>query len=186
MIDINKLFAQEGTEAVKFYNEEHNLTDPERLELHDFFDATYKTTLTAKSIFGLAAGFTMAYIAKKKVRVRPMYPLMGGIIISAVAYQYMTPAIFDNKLLALEKKVGKDSPVYRVVKVTPEAAEYSYYWSQYFETSIAQPEVRLKNPNNSDNFTDSAVPFGSIEREDHLIENKGVEGSAWDKVRHEK
>ena len=191
MIDINRLFSTDKKDAVAFYNEEHDLTADQRQELHQFFEGTYKTTTVAKSFVGIAAGLTMVWLARRKRKISPVYAMAGGIGLSAFVFSYMTPTIYQSKLQELERRVGKDSKVYKVVEVTPEGAEYSYYWSEYFNSSILDQTVRLKDPSKpsaSDNevqFVDTNVSFGHRSIEDHLIEDNPATatGSSWEKLR---
>lgn len=193
MIDINKLFSTDKKDAVAFYNEEHDLSANERLELHKFFEGTYKTTTVAKSFVGIAAGLGMVWLVRRKRKLNPLYAMAGGIGLSAFVFSYMTPSIYRTKLQELERRVGKDSKIYKVVEVTPEGAEYSYYWSQYFNNSILDQTVRLKDPSKppSDSseveFVDTAVPFGHRSVEDHLIEENPAiaSGSSWEKLREQ-
>lgn len=191
MIDINRLFSTDKKDAVAFYKQEHDLMADERQELHQFFEGTYKTTTVAKSFVGIAAGLTMVWLARRKRKISPVYAMAGGIGISAFVFSYMTPTIYQSKLQELEKRFGKDSKVYKVVEVTPEGAEYSYYWSEYFNNSILDQTVRLKDPSkppaadNDVEFVDANVSFGHRSIEDHLIEDNPstAKGSSWEKVR---
>ncbi|KAG0686566.1 hypothetical protein C6P40_003788 [Pichia californica] len=194
MIDINKLFSTDKKDAIAFYNEEHDLTPEQRSELHRFFEGTYKTTLVAKSFIGIAAGLTMVWLARRKRKISPLYAMVGGIGVSAFVFSYMTPTIYQNKIQDLERRFGKDSKEYKVVQVTPEGAEYSYYWSQYFSNSILDKTIRLKDPTktltsndiNNVEFVDSSVPFGHRSTEDHLIDHKSPaenQGSSWERLR---
>lgn len=193
MIDINKLFSTDKKDAIKFYNEEHDLTPEQREELHKFFEGTYKTTLVAKSFMGIAAGLTMVWLARRKRRISPLYAMFGGIGLSAFVFSYMTPTIYQNKINDLERKFGTDSKEYKVIQVTPNGAEYSYYWSEYFNNSILDKTVRLQDPTKTFSvddkqvqFIDTPVPFGHRTTDDHLIENTNpVEknGSTWESVR---
>lgn len=190
MIDINKLFSTDKKDAIKFYKEEHNLSPDERMKLHHFFEGTYKTTTVAKSFVGIAAGLTVVWMARRKRKINPVYGMAFGLGISAFVFSYMTPTIYQNKLQELEKRVGSDSKVLKVVNVTPEPAEYSYYWSEYFEKSILDKTIRLKDPNGPGNdiqFIESDVPFGHRSTDDHLIESVPVseKNSSWDKLREE-
>lgn len=193
MIDINKLFSTDKKDAIAFYKEECNLTPDERMQLHAFFEGTYKTTTVAKSFMGISAGLTMVWLARRKRKISPLAAMVGGIGLSAFVFSFMTPAIFADKMKKLEDRVGKDAKIYKVVEVTPEPAEYAYYWSEYFEKSILDKTIRLKNPElpaTGDNvqFVDTDVPFGHRTTTDHLVEHTDVssEDSAWDKIRHNK
>jgi hypothetical protein len=193
MIDINKLFSTDKKDAIAFYKEEHDLTPDERMKLHSFFEGTYKTTTVAKSFMGISAGLTMVWLARRKRKISPLLAMIGGIGLSAFVFSYMTPTIYESKLKELEQKVGKDSKIFKVVQVTPEPAEYSYYWSEYFEKSIIDKTIRLKDPSlpvSGDNiqFVDSKVPFGHRTTDDHLIDSVDIssEESFWDKIRDNK
>lgn len=192
MIDVNKLFGKDKKDAIAFYNEEHTLTPDERMKLHSFFEGTYKTTTVAKSFMGISAGLTMVWLARRKRKISPLIAMIGGIGLSAFVFSFMTPAIYVNKLQELEKRVGKDSKVYKVVTVTPEPAEYSYYWSEYFEKSIADKTVRLNDPSlppseGDVQFADKETYFGGNETTDQLVTPVDAsESSAWDKVREKK
>lgn len=192
MIDINKLFGDGKEGAIAFYNEEHTLTPDERMKLHSFYEGTYKTTTVAKSFMGISAGLTMVWLARRKRKINPLMAMIGGIGLSAFVFSFMTPTIYANKLRELEEKVGKDSKIYKVVKVTPEPAEYAYYWSEYFEKSIVDKSIRLKNPSihtNEENvqFTENTTPFTKFGANDQLVPAVSPsESSAWDKVREKK
>lgn len=170
MIDINKLFGKDKQEAVAFYNEEHDLTPDQRQELSQFFEGTYKTTTVAKSFMGIAAGLTMVWLARRKRRISPLYAMLGGIGLSAFVFSYMTPTIYENKVNELEKRFGNNSKILKVVKVTPQGAEYSYFWQEYFNNSILDDTIRLKDPTREVGNSGEA----GVEKE-----------SAWQKLRDE-
>lgn len=184
MIDINKLFGTDKNAASEFYSVEHDLSPDERMKLHHFFEGTYKTTTVAKSFMGISAGLTMVWLARRKRKISPLYAMLGGIGLSAFVFSYMTPTIYANKLRELERRVGKDSKIYKVVEATPEPAEYSYYWSQYFENSVLDRTVRLADPSGSPDGS-SAAPAPEHPSPDHLILPNGIDSpeSSWDKLR---
>ena len=188
MIDIRKLFGEDDKQASDFYKEENTLSPEERLKLHQFFEGTYKTTTVAKSFMGISTGLTMVWLARRKRRINPLYAMLGGFGISAFVYSFMTPTIYNNKVKEFEQKVGKESKLCRVLKVTPEPAEYSYYWSEYFEKSISDKDVRMKDPAiqvtaGSEGLSSPTSSFGN-----ELIDQVPVSSpdSAWEKIREAK
>lgn len=185
MIDINTLFSSDKKDAVAFYAEEHDLTPDERMKLHTFFEGMYKTTTIAKSFMGISAGLTMVWLARRKRKISPLLAMLGGVGLSAFVFSFMTPAIYQNKLDDLKSKHGMNSKLYKVIEVTPQPAEYSYYWSQYFEASITDKSARLKNPSEDEEFVDSEVPFGHRSTKDKLIEEPdvGSKNTVWEEIR---
>lgn len=142
MVDIVTLFDKQD-DVSKFAEIDRTLTPDERMKLHTFFEGTYKTTTIAKSFMGLSAGLTMAWIAKRKRKVSPLYAMLGGVGISAFVFSYMTPTIYQTKLRELENQYGKDSKIYKMIEVTPHPADYAYYWKNYFQDSIIDKNIRV-------------------------------------------
>lgn len=142
MVDIASLFDKEE-DIPAFAEVDRKLTPDERLKLHTFFEGTYKTTTVAKSFMGISAGLTMAWLARRKRSINPLYAMLGGIVISAFVFSYMTPTIYQTKLSELEAQYGKDSKIYKMVEVTPHPADYAYHWKDYFQDSITDKSLRV-------------------------------------------
>jgi len=188
MIDVNRLFSTDKKDAIAFYEAEHDLSVNEREKLHQFFEGAYKTSTVAKSFVGISAGLTMVWLIRRKRVIKPTYGILGGFGLSAFVYSFMTPTIFQAQLKDLEAKCGSDSKILKVVQVTPEPAQFAYYWSQYFQQSILDKSVRLKNPRdteNSDQFVDADVPFGMGLSSDNLVKpaDPANKESKWESIR---
>lgn len=94
------------------------LTAEERQEMGVFFNGVQTATTTAKGVTGAAIAVWMAFASRKlqqkRVRVRPLYPLLAGVGLAVVVFQAVTPAIYDNEKTKLAQIASPN--VVRVVE----------------------------------------------------------------------
>lgn len=139
--------------AIKFYDQEHNLTSKDREQLYIFFEQQCRRMLLGFS-FGVAIGVAAPFIVRKKgTLVHPGLPVLGAVLGGSIVPGLVNHSIYKMQVEQFKSKFGETSPICQTIAKTPDPITKSVFWSAYFKKSSADPNFRLKDPRTVVNST---------------------------------
>lgn len=144
--EAQKVFKRAKDDAIRFYDEEKQLSPEERGQLYVFFEQQFRRMMLLSSV-GFAAGVAIPFIVRKKGKLMtPGLPIFGGIIGSSLMPALFNQTVFDRQLNDVQANYGTESAIYKTIKVVPDPVTKSYFWSSYFKRSSEDPTLRIRDP----------------------------------------